>query len=92
METFGKDKTFETLHGDFFWVLLCSTFIVTCTFDSLVKTDYTDLQKKFPGINFQDSIRFSAAEYEYESRFFPSRPDFPKFYDKGLKINKIGCL
>ena len=48
--------------------------------------------KKFPRINFQDSVRFSSAEYEYESRFFPSRPDFPKFYDKDLNINKIGCL
>ena len=50
------------------------------------------LQKKFPRINFHCSVRFSPAEYEYESRFFSSRPDFSKFYDKGLKINKIGCL
>ena len=54
--------------------------------------DYTGLQKKIPRKNFLDSVRFFPAEYEYKSRFFPSRPDFPKFYDKGLNINKIGCL
>ena len=52
----------------------------------------TGLQKNFLRINSQDSVRFSPAEYEYESLFFPSRPDFPKFCDKGLNINKIGCL
>ena len=54
--------------------------------------DNTGLQKKIPGMSFQDSVRFSPAEYEYESRFFPLRPDFPKFYDKDININKVGCL
>ena len=44
--------------------------------------DNTGLQKKLPGTNFQYSVSFSPAEYENESHFFPSRPDFPKFYDK----------
>ena len=35
---------------------------------------------------------FSPAEYEYESHYFPSRLDFPKKYDKYLKINKIDCF
>ena len=47
-------------------------------------------KKKFPRINFQHSVSFSSAEYKYESHFFPSRPDFPKFYDTGLKVNKTG--
>ena len=55
------------------------------------KNDYTGLQKKFPRISFQYSVSFFPAEYEYESHFFPSRPESPKFYDKGLKISKIGC-
>ena len=54
--------------------------------------NYTGLQKKISMINFQYSVSFSPAEYEYTSHFFASRPDFPKFYNKGLKINKIGCL
>ena len=49
-------------------------------------------KKKFPRVNFWHSISFSPAEYEYEKHFFPSRQDFPTFYDKGLKINKISCL
>ena len=53
---------------------------------------YTGLQKKFPKINFRYSISFSPAEYESESNFFLSRPDLTKFYDKGLKINKIRCF
>ena len=52
---------------------------------------YTALQKK-PRINFQYSVSFSPAEYRYESHFLPSRPVFQKFYDKDLKINRIGCL
>ena len=52
----------------------------------------TDLPKNFPRINFQHSVSFSPAEYEYERHFFPLRPDFQKFYNKGLKINKIRCL
>ena len=57
-----------------------------------VCTDNTGLKKNFPRINFQYSVSFSPAEYEYEGHFFPSRPDFPKFYDKSLKIIKIGCF
>ena len=53
---------------------------------------YTVLQKKIPRIYFQYSVSFPPAEYEYVSHFFPSRPVLPKFYDEGLKINKIGCL
>ena len=53
---------------------------------------YTGLQKNFPRINFQYPVSFSPSEFEYESHFFPSRLDFPKNYDKGLKINKIGCF
>ena len=52
----------------------------------------TGLQKKISRKFFQYSVSFSLAEYEYESHFFISRPDFPKFYDKILKINKIGCF
>ena len=59
---------------------------------SIKSNDNTVLRKKFPRINVQYSVRFSPAEYEYESHFFTSRPDLPKFYDKGQKINKIGCL
>ena len=62
------------------------------SFPNLFFIKNTGLQKKFPRINNQDSVRFSPAEYEYESHFSPSRPDSPKFYDKGLNINKIGCL
>ena len=54
--------------------------------------NYTGLQKNFPIINFQYSVSFSPAEYEYESHFFPLRLDFPNNYDKGLKIIKIGCF
>ena len=32
------------------------------------------------------------AEYEYVNRCFPARPDFPKFYVKGLKITLNGCF
>ena len=52
----------------------------------------TGLQKIFPRINFHYSVSFSPDEYEYESHLFLSRLEFQKFYDKGLKINKIGCL
>ena len=48
--------------------------------------------KKIPRIKFRYSVRFSPADYEYESHFFPSRQDFPKFYDKGLEVSKICCL
>ena len=76
--------------------LFCTLYIQTETNQNLLRLtvsgNNTGLQKKFPRTNFQDSVMFSPAEYEYESRLFPSRPDFPKFYDKGLNINKIGCL
>ena len=36
-------------------------------------------KKKFPKINFQFSVRLFPAEHEYESQFFPSCPDIPKF-------------
>ena len=52
----------------------------------MILFDYSGMQKN------QYSVSLFPAEYEYESNFFPSRPDFPKFYDKRLKINKIGCL
>ena len=48
-------------------------------------------KKKIQRIRLQYSVSFSPAEHEYESHFFPSRQDFPKIYDKGLNINKIGC-
>ena len=48
--------------------------------------------KKSPRIIFQYSLSFFPAEYEYESHFFLSRPDFPKLCDKGLKIKEKGCL
>ena len=48
--------------------------------------------KKFPRMNFQYSVSFSPAEYKYERHFFPILSKFLKFYDKCLKINKIGCL
>ena len=35
----------------------------------LPEVDSTGLQKKFPGINFQYSVSFSTAEYEYETLF-----------------------
>ena len=47
-------------------------------------------RKKIPRIKFQYSISFTPAKYEYESHLFPSRPDFSIFFNKGLKINKIG--
>ena len=49
-------------------------------------------KKIFPRINFQYLARFSPPEYQCENHFFPSRPDLPKFYDKDIKINKMGCL
>ena len=52
----------------------------------------TGLQKIFPRINFQYSLRFSPAEYEYINHFFPARPDFPKNFVKGLKITLNGCF
>ena len=54
--------------------------------------DYTGLQEKFPRTNFDYLVSFSPAVYEYENHFFPLRPYFYKFYDEGLKNNKIGCL
>ena len=51
----------------------------------------TGQPKKFKRKKFRSSDSFSPAEYEYES-FFLSSPDFPKFLDIGLKINKIVCL
>ena len=48
--------------------------------------------KKSQEIFFQYAVSFSPAEYEYETNFFPSRSDVPKFYGKSLKINKIGWL
>ena len=47
-------------------------------FLSLLRLNNTGLQKKFPTINFQYSVSFSTAEYEYETLFFLSRLDFPK--------------
>ena len=49
-------------------------------------------KKKKTGIKFKCSDSFSPAEYENESYSFSSGPDSAKFYDKGLKINKIYCL
>ena len=49
-------------------------------------------KKKFPRINFQYPVSIHPGKYEYETHFFPSRPDFPKLYDKSLKIKKMGCL
>ena len=57
-----------------------------------MKNNNNGLQKNYRKINFQYSVIFPPAEYEYENHFFPSRPDFPKFYDKCLKNNKIGCF
>ena len=42
-------------------------------------------------MKFQCSDSFSPAEYEYKCHFFPSRPNFPKNDDKGLKMKKMGC-
>ena len=58
----------------------------------LLLQNHWPAKKIFPRINFHTSVSFSPAEYKFESIFFPSRPDFPKNYDKGLKINKLGCL
>ena len=44
--------------------------------------------KKIPRINFQYSVSFITAEYEFENKFFPSRQEFWKFCDKCLK----GCV
>ena len=57
-----------------------------------VKANNTGLQKKFPRMNLQDSVRFSHAEYEYVNHFFPARPDFPKFYVKVLKTTLNCCF
>ena len=48
--------------------------------------------KKITKNKFQYSVSFPPAEYEHESHSCPSRPVFPEFYDKDLKINNIGCL
>ena len=60
--------------------------------EALSLIDNTGLLKKIPSINFQYSDKFSPAKYEFDTNFFPSHPDSLKFYDKGLKINKICCL
>ena len=48
--------------------------------------------KKLPTMKFQYSVRFSPAEYKYENQFFPSRLDFPKKYEKDVKVNRLGCF
>ena len=48
--------------------------------------------KKIPGLNLQYSVSFSPVENEYGNNFFPSRPDFPKSFDKVLKFYIKGCL
>ena len=50
--------------------------------------DNTGLQKNFPRIRFQYSVSFFPAEFEYESHFLSSRPDFPKLHDEDLKSIK----
>ena len=54
--------------------------------------NYTSLHKKTQAINFQYSVSFYSVEYDYESHFIPPGPHFPKFHEKGPKINKKGCL
>ena len=51
-------------------------------FVAVVVFYYTGLQNKIPGIKFQYSVNVSFAEYEHESHFFPTLPDFPNFFDK----------
>ena len=50
-------------------------------FISSEHTNVADLLRKIPRIMFQYSGSFCPAEYGYESQFFPSRPNFPKFID-----------
>ena len=57
-----------------------------------VNISITELQKKIPTINIQHSVSFSPAEYDFGSHFFPSRHYFRIYYDKGQKINIIGCI
>ena len=76
-------SSFDFVSESFFWLLFAF---------QLIPLYYIGLQKKFPRINFQYLVSLNPAEYEYESHFFASRQDFPKFYDKGLKTNKIGFL
>ena len=72
------------------WALEDLANTVKNNFDTF--SDNTGLQKNFPIIKFLYSVSFFPAEYKNKSHFFPSRLDFPKNYDKGLKINKIGCF
>ena len=48
--------------------------------------------KKIPRIKLQYSVRVFPAEYEYESFFFPARPDLPKFYVKVAKFHPRGLF
>ena len=51
--------------------------------------DNTGLQKKkSEEQSFNVAVSFCPADYEYESHFISSYPDFPKFYDKSLKLKK----
>ena len=43
--------------------------------EEFTPTDNTGLQKNFPTIIFQYSVRFYPTEYEYERHIFPSNPD-----------------
>ena len=70
--------------------LICSYFVVV--FIVLLVFDiYSLLQKKITGKKLQCTDSFSPAEYDYEIQFLSTRPYFPKFYDKTLKRNKVGC-
>ena len=37
-------------------------------------------------------VRYFFSCYIRWKQFFSSRPAFPKVYDEGLKVNKVGCL
>ena len=47
---------------------------------------------QIPRRKVHHSGSFFPAEYEYVNNFFPARPDFPKFYVKGLKITLNSCF
>ena len=47
---------------------------------------------QIPSRKVYHSDSFFPAEYEYVNHFFPARPDFPKFYVKGLKITLNSCF
>ena len=68
------------------------SFYEEIVYTFFIKFQLQCLQKKSQELFFQYSVTFSPAEYDYESHFFSSRPDFTNFYDKGLKFNKIRCL